>query len=67
MDLPQNFHYVEAWVTCDVNDEPENLEPDKCDGWSWRIWDGCDFPVAAELFTGLRIIRQSDFDPFIEK
>ncbi|KAK3329191.1 NUDIX hydrolase domain-like protein [Apodospora peruviana] len=34
-------HYVTIFVACrrlDEEREPETLEPEKCEGWSWKSW-----------------------------
>ena len=41
--------------------EPENLEPDKCEGWSWVHWSE---PLPAPLFTSLAIAKEQNVDPF---
>lgn len=62
----KNYHYVTAFVRCDAGDqEPQNLEPNKCDGWHWKRWDSEeDFPPLTSLFTGLRNVRQRGLSPF---
>lgn len=64
VDTPENFHYIDCFTRCDVDDEPQNLEPDKCEGWRWWKWDAEDFPGREQLFTGLRLLREGNFDPF---
>ena len=65
VEMEQHFHYVDAFVSCESDQEPENMEPDKCVGWFWRHWTD-DFPTPDCLFTGLRLLRETDFDPFEE-
>ncbi|KAK0731993.1 NUDIX hydrolase domain-like protein [Lasiosphaeris hirsuta] len=35
-------HYITLFVSCrrvDDAQQPETLEPEKCEGWHWRSWD----------------------------
>ncbi|KAK3097818.1 hypothetical protein FSP39_013474 [Pinctada imbricata] len=63
----ENYHYVTLFVQGEVDtsvkSEPENLEPDKCQGWEWRRWD--DFPPPDSLFCPLRVVRQQGYNPFL--
>ncbi|KAK4446386.1 NUDIX hydrolase domain-like protein [Podospora aff. communis PSN243] len=39
-----NKHYITLFVVCQrcgasENQEPMTLEPEKCEGWSWKTWD----------------------------
>ncbi|KAI1103643.1 NUDIX hydrolase domain-like protein [Jackrogersella minutella] len=39
---PETKHYITAFVLCErenESDEPEILEPDKCESWQWIGWD----------------------------
>lgn len=60
----EDYHYVTLACVCWTDGEPINMEPNKCDGWIWQPWDAPDFP--APLFSGLRKIRASGFDPTVE-
>ena len=40
IDVDNHYHYVTGFVVCNAGQqEPQNLEPQKCDGWEWRRWD----------------------------
>lgn len=39
---------------------PQNLEPEKCEGWDWYDWKNLPRP----LFGPLETMAQSDFNPF---
>jgi 8-oxo-dGTP diphosphatase len=41
-DVLEDRHYVTLYmgVEAEFEDEPENLEPDKCEGWDWFTLDG---------------------------
>lgn len=65
VDVSVNYHYVTIFMVGEVTDPEEckNLEPDKCEGWSWVDWhDHQHFP--GPLFTGLRNVRTSNYSPF---
>ncbi|XP_071926332.1 nudix hydrolase 1-like [Coffea arabica] len=47
-------------VPADLNQQPQNLEPEKCDGWDWYDWDDLPKP----LFGPLEIMLQHGFSPF---
>ncbi|KAK1280745.1 Nudix hydrolase 1 [Acorus gramineus] len=63
---PSPSHYVTVLaraVPSDPDQEPENLEPDKCDGWGWYDWDRLPEP----LFRPLEVEVRSGFNPFVTK
>jgi 8-oxo-dGTP diphosphatase len=39
--MPQyNKHYITIFMVADwLSGDPENMEPDKCDGWEWMTFD----------------------------
>lgn len=52
--------YVTLYVTAEWNSgEPENLEPEFCDGWEWFQWDRFPEP----LFPPLRSLLSMDYRP----
>jgi 8-oxo-dGTP diphosphatase len=80
IDLDKNYHYVTGFVVCNAGEqEPTNLEPNKCDGWEWRKWDQnapdalpesisssgdyLGFPPLNSLFTALRNVRRRGQTP----
>lgn len=62
----EDYHYITLFVKGVVdnrsNSEVKNLEPEKCEGWSWVDWD--NFPPDDQLFCPLRVVRQEGFNPF---
>mmetsp|Transcript_11483 Transcript_11483/g.34505 ORF Transcript_11483/g.34505 Transcript_11483/m.34505 type:complete len:153 (+) Transcript_11483:151-609(+) len=50
-------HYVTIIMSASVAEdaEPENLEPDKCEGWEWQEWGDLPQP----LFMGLQKLVDS--------
>ncbi|XP_077988446.1 nucleotide triphosphate diphosphatase NUDT15-like [Glandiceps talaboti] len=67
----KDYHYITLFVKSQVDTskkcEPENLEPEKCQGWEWTKWD--NFPPEDQLFHPLLVARKQGFEPFesIEK
>ncbi|PON35377.1 Mutator [Parasponia andersonii] len=60
---PKPSHYVTVFMRASLGDPqqvPQNLEPDKCDGWDWYAWDNLPKP----LFWPLEKMVLSGFDPF---
>lgn len=52
--------YVTLYVTAEWNsEEPENLEPEYCDGWEWFSWDRLPEP----LFPPLRSLLEQGYRP----
>lgn len=63
LDEPKPSHHVVIFVRAVLTDPhqmPENVEPDKCDGWDWYDWDNLPEP----LFRPLKKIIQTGFNPF---
>ena len=53
-------HYVTLFMLADgVTGDPQRLEPQKCDGWSWHDWDALPEP----LFAPLASLRKSGWRP----
>ncbi|XP_041359083.1 nucleotide triphosphate diphosphatase NUDT15-like [Gigantopelta aegis] len=55
---------MQGEVDVNYREEPQTLEPHKCEGWVWRDWN--DFPPHEQLFYPLRLLREENFDPFEE-
>ena len=54
-------HYVTIFMRgeqCNAADEPENLEPDKCDGWEWVEWPNVPEPI----FRPLKSLIESNYE-----
>ncbi|CAI9096315.1 OLC1v1032420C1 [Oldenlandia corymbosa var. corymbosa] len=47
-------------VVADVNQVPQNVEPEKCGGWDWYHWNDLPKP----LFKPLEVMIQGGFTPF---
>ncbi|XP_008323202.1 nucleotide triphosphate diphosphatase NUDT15 isoform X1 [Cynoglossus semilaevis] len=62
----EQYHYVTIIMQGDLDrdksGEPENLEPEKNEGWTWTHWN--DFPPEQHLFLPLACLRQQGFQPF---
>lgn len=57
-------HYVTVFMKAepvDLEQEPETLESDKCDGWLWADWPAVPTP----MFKPLRELVDSNYDPFL--
>lgn len=69
IDRPTNYHYVTIFMKGEVDTsfkaEPENMEPDKCEGWHWTKWE--DIPPPELLFWSLRIAIAEGFNMFAKK
>lgn len=60
-------HYVTIFMrgTVDEDAAPQNLEPDKCEGWQWVEWGAA---VPRPAFQGLhQLLEASDYDPFSQR
>ncbi|XP_059648631.1 nudix hydrolase 1-like [Cornus florida] len=60
---PKPVHMVVIFmraVLADPHQLPQNIEPDKCDGWDWYEWNNLPKP----LFGALEKMEQGGFDPF---
>ncbi|KAJ7543616.1 hypothetical protein O6H91_09G045100 [Diphasiastrum complanatum] len=47
-------HYITIFMRSEIshpNDEPKNLEPEKCDGWEWIEWPHVPEPIFEPLET----------------
>lgn len=63
LNEPKPAHFVAIFMRAflaDANQFPENLEPEKCDGWEWYDWENLPKP----LFKGLETLVESGFNPF---
>ncbi|CAG6016148.1 unnamed protein product [Menidia menidia] len=64
--LEEEYHYVtiimQGELDRTLSGEPENLEPEKNEGWTWTPWD--QFPPEPQLFLPLAGLRQQGFSPF---
>ncbi|KAM8905229.1 nucleotide triphosphate diphosphatase NUDT15 [Spinachia spinachia] len=64
--LEEQYHYVTVIMQGELDrkqsGEPENLEPEKNEGWTWTLWDR--FPPEGQLFLPLAGLRQQGFQPF---
>ncbi|KAI5080971.1 hypothetical protein GOP47_0004154 [Adiantum capillus-veneris] len=52
LNEPRPGHYVTIFMRaelCDPSQEPQNCEPDKCDGWQWVEWPVIPQPVFEPL------------------
>uniref|UniRef100_A0A3P9LD29 Nucleotide triphosphate diphosphatase NUDT15 n=1 Tax=Oryzias latipes TaxID=8090 RepID=A0A3P9LD29_ORYLA len=66
--LEEQYHYVTIIMQGELDrrrsGEPENLEPEKNEGWTWTRWD--QFPPEQKLFLPLATLRKEGFQPFTE-
>ncbi|CAH1797245.1 unnamed protein product [Owenia fusiformis] len=64
-ELEKNYHYVTLYIQGELDEsfrkEPENLEPEKCEGWEWISWD--NFPPHERLFRPMQCLRDLKYDP----
>ncbi|CAF1852435.1 unnamed protein product [Brassica oleracea] len=62
-EAPKPSHYVTVFMRAtlvDPNQDPENMEPEKCEGWDWYDWLNLPTP----LFWPLEKMVKSCFNPF---
>ncbi len=52
-------HYITFFVMASIKGEPQNQEPDKCEGWQWFVWD--KFPKP--LFLSFNNFLSLKFNP----
>ncbi|XP_021718226.1 nudix hydrolase 1-like [Chenopodium quinoa] len=60
---PKPLHYVTIFLRSSLTNTdqvPQNVEPEKCDGWDWYDWDNLPQP----LFWPLEKMVNSGFNPF---
>uniref|UniRef100_A0A1A8QCR8 Nucleotide triphosphate diphosphatase NUDT15 n=1 Tax=Nothobranchius pienaari TaxID=704102 RepID=A0A1A8QCR8_9TELE len=64
--VQDQYHYVTIIMQGELDrrrsGEPENLEPEKNEGWTWTCWE--EFPPEQQLFLPLAELRQQGFQPF---
>ncbi|KAL5553533.1 hypothetical protein UlMin_040934 [Ulmus minor] len=63
LEQPKPSHYVTIFMRAILQDAeqlPQNLEPNKCDGWDWYHWDNLPNP----LFWPLEKMVNSGYNPF---
>lgn len=63
LNEPKPAHIVCVFMRAALEDGdqvPENIEPDKCDGWEWYDWENLPWP----LFSPLEDYVQSGVNPF---
>lgn len=56
-------HYVVILVRAvlvDPNQIPQNLEPQKCDGWEWYDWENLPEPLIPQFRSAIK----EGFNPF---
>jgi len=56
-------HYVAMFMRAELSDpvqQPQNLEPEKCDGWEWVEWSLLPTP----LFKPLQALVETGYTPF---
>ncbi|XP_068505969.1 nucleotide triphosphate diphosphatase NUDT15 [Syngnathus scovelli] len=64
--LEEKYHYVDIIMQGELDrrrsTEPQNLEPEKNEGWMWTRWD--EFPPEDQLFLPLAHLRAQGYQPF---
>ncbi|KAK3389475.1 NUDIX hydrolase domain-like protein [Podospora didyma] len=49
--VENNKHYITIWAQCeriDPEQQPQRLEPNKCEGWAWTSWEDIKAKAASE-------------------
>lgn len=58
--FPEGKHFLTTFVIAEApTGTPQNLEPEKCDGWEWFRWSELPHP----LFLPLRKLKDQGFEP----
>ncbi|KAK4260901.1 hypothetical protein QN277_003962 [Acacia crassicarpa] len=60
---PKPGHYVIIFMRAEpanAEEEPKNMEPNKCEGWDWYEWENLPKP----LFEPLQKLVDEGFKPF---
>nr|QLI58095.1 nudix hydrolase 1-2c [Rosa hybrid cultivar] len=62
LDKAEPYQYVVISMRAALADhqQPQNIEPEFCDGWGWYEWDNLPKP----LFSPLEKAVQAGFNPF---
>ncbi|XP_051915295.1 nucleotide triphosphate diphosphatase NUDT15 [Hippocampus zosterae] len=64
--LEEQYHYVTIIMQGELDKErskePQNLEPEKNEGWTWTRWE--QFPPEDRLFLPLAHLREQRYHPF---
>ncbi|CAN9498255.1 unnamed protein product [Ophioblennius macclurei] len=64
--LEEQYHYITIFMRGELDRtqvaEPQNLEPQKNEGWTWTRWD--ELPPEEQLFLPLARLRQQGYQPF---
>lgn len=61
--FPEEYrHYLTVFSVSTIPNgvEPENREPERCEGWKWFSWDALPEP----LFPSVVLLKQTPFNPF---
>ncbi|CAM6094292.1 unnamed protein product [Calypogeia fissa] len=64
LEEPRPSHYVTIIMKSELKDseqQPQNLEPDKCEGWLWAEWSNLPSPI----FRPLQSLIDDKVDPFL--
>lgn len=62
LDEKRPAHYVTIFMRAEMlnsEDQPRNMEPDKCDGWEWADWAHLPQP----LFKPLQTLLETGYNP----
>ncbi len=58
---PENLHHAVVFIKVEHEaGEPENTEPDLCEGWQWFEWDKMPQP----LFQPIELLLKQNYNPF---
>ncbi|MFT4309077.1 MAG: nucleotide triphosphate diphosphatase NUDT15 [Candidatus Woesearchaeota archaeon] len=59
--VKEGIHYITVFVIADYDSgKPSVMEPNKCEGWEWFLWDDMPLP----LFLPLQNLLEQGFNPF---
>lgn len=58
--VDEGKHYITLYLVAKTEGEPRLLEPEKCEGWQWVLWDEIPKPY----FLPVKHLLEQGYNPF---